>query len=114
MFDLERENLNIMLIECPFASHIMIGSLHSILHNTKIRLNHDHIIKVATAVAQAMNYLHSQKPPILHKDIKSENVLIGKNWQLIKVTDFGLSFFTQQNSETEVCGSKYVGSVQWR
>ena len=30
-------------------------------------------IKMALQIAQAMTYLHSLKPPILHRDLKSAN-----------------------------------------
>lgn len=40
-----------------------------------------------------MHYLHSMKPIIIHRDLKSLNVFVTKidnNWR-IKVADFGLS-----------------------
>ena len=41
-------------------------------------------------IASALDYLHSQNPPILHQDIKPENILIGSNGEYI-LTDFGVS-----------------------
>lgn len=37
-----------------------------------------------------MSYLHSFRPPIVHRDLKSHNLLVDHNWN-IKVGDFGLS-----------------------
>lgn len=34
--------------------------------------------------------LHSHKPPILHRDLKSPNLLIDKHWRC-KIADFNLS-----------------------
>lgn len=34
--------------------------------------------------AKGMNYLHTSKPPIVHRDLKSPNLLVDKNW-VVKV-----------------------------
>ena len=33
-------------------------------------------VSIAVGVARALVYLHSQKPPLLHRDVKSANVLL--------------------------------------
>jgi serine/threonine protein kinase len=40
--------------------------------------------------AQGMSYLHSRTPPVLHQDLKPDNLLVFDDWS-VKVTDFGLS-----------------------
>ncbi|RWW14173.1 hypothetical protein GW17_00022073 [Ensete ventricosum] len=40
--------------------------------------------------ARGMNYLHNCTPVIVHRDLKSPNLLVDKNW-VVKVCDFGLS-----------------------
>jgi serine/threonine protein kinase len=40
--------------------------------------------------ARGMNYLHSRRPPIIHRDLKSHNLLVDESWR-VKVSDFGLS-----------------------
>ena len=37
-----------------------------------------------------MLYLHTRQPPILHRDLKSANLLVDKHWRA-KVADFNLS-----------------------
>ncbi len=37
-----------------------------------------------------MLQLHSHKPPILHRDLKSPNLLVDKHWR-VKIADFNLS-----------------------
>ncbi|XP_042503693.1 serine/threonine-protein kinase CTR1-like isoform X1 [Macadamia integrifolia] len=47
-------------------------------------------LRMALDVARGMNYLHNRNPPIVHRDLKSSNLLVDKNW-IVKVGDFGLS-----------------------
>lgn len=53
-------------------------------------------IQCATAVA----YLHSQSPPILHRDIKSSNFLLSSSGKL-KLGDLGLAKMTEMTTETK-------------
>lgn len=38
-----------------------------------------------------MNYLHRSSPPIVHRDLKSPNLLVDKNWT-VKVSLFDFLF----------------------
>ncbi|CAL0314505.1 unnamed protein product [Lupinus luteus] len=66
------------------------GSLFKILHNNNQTLDIRRRLRMALDVARGMNYLHRRNPPIVHRDLKSSNLLVDKNWT-VKVGDFGLS-----------------------
>ncbi|OWZ12061.1 TKL/DRK protein kinase [Phytophthora megakarya] len=51
--------------------------------------DHDKV-KVALHVAHALTYLHSCAPPVIHRDLKSSNILLNEQMDA-KVTDFGIS-----------------------
>ena len=50
-------------------------------------------LSYANDCASGMLYLHSAKPPLLHLDLKSPNLLISSAGQ-IKVADFGLALMS--------------------
>ncbi|BAU00522.1 serine/threonine-protein kinase [Vigna angularis] len=66
------------------------GSLFKNLHRNNQTLDIRRRLRVALDVARGMNYLHHRNPPIVHRDLKSSNLLVDKNWT-VKVGDFGLS-----------------------
>ena len=49
--------------------------------------------QIAADIAEGMTFLHSRKPPLIHRDLKSNNVLLRSDGRA-KIADFGLSKFT--------------------
>lgn len=64
---------------------------------------------MALDIARGMNYLHHCNPPIIHRDLKSSNLLVDKNWT-VKVGDFGLSRLKHETYLTTKTGK---GTPQW-
>ncbi|XP_042513410.1 serine/threonine-protein kinase-like protein At3g51990 [Macadamia integrifolia] len=66
------------------------GTLYEVLHNSSRPPNWGRRIKLALQAAEAIDTLHSCFPPIIHRDIKSANVLIDRNFNA-RLGDFGLA-----------------------
>ncbi|KAF1336347.1 Tkl protein kinase, partial [Globisporangium splendens] len=65
-------------------------------------------LKIMLNVAEALVYLHSFTPPLVHRDLKSGNVLLGEQMNA-KLSDFGISRF-QSEQGTMTAG---VGTGKW-
>ncbi|XP_039154693.1 serine/threonine-protein kinase-like protein CCR4 [Eucalyptus grandis] len=80
--------------ECALVYEYMNnGSLYSHLHTIRnpTFMLWNARIKVALDVARGIEYLHEfAGPRIVHRDIKSANILLDENWTA-KLSDFGLS-----------------------
>ncbi|XP_044485430.1 putative leucine-rich repeat receptor-like protein kinase At2g19210 [Mangifera indica] len=79
------------------------GNLQShLLENDADTLSWEGRLRIATEAAQGLEYLHSGcKPPIVHRDVKTTNILLDKRFQA-KLSDFGLSRIFSVESGTHV------------
>ncbi|KAL4575016.1 hypothetical protein LXL04_021856 [Taraxacum kok-saghyz] len=81
-----------------------IEKSNSFLNSWKIR------IKIALDASRGIEYLHNYAvPPIIHRDIKSSNILLDANWTA-RVSDFGLSLMSPV-SDREYRPTKAAGTV---
>ncbi|KAJ4453704.1 putative Serine/threonine protein kinase [Paratrimastix pyriformis] len=60
-------------------------------------------IRFALHTAQGCAYLHSFDPPIIHRDLKTGNLLVDSGWN-VKVSDFGLAR-VQADQTMSCCGT---------
>ncbi|XP_030244472.1 dual specificity protein kinase zak2-like [Drosophila navojoa] len=72
-------------------SHAECGSLYSYLHgDERNEYTMARAIDWMIQLTQGINHLHSMKPkPLIHRDLKSHNLLLSKNYQKLKIGDFG-------------------------
>ena len=75
---------------CIVMEHCGHGSLYRVLHQREQAIDHARRIQWATEIARGMNYLHTRSPPVVHRDLKSSNVLVDAD-NHVKVSDFGLA-----------------------
>eukprot|EP00256_Glycine_max_P065272 XP_025979867.1 serine/threonine-protein kinase CTR1 isoform X2 [Glycine max] len=59
--------------------------------------------------ASGMNYLHQMRPPIVHRDLKSPNLLVDDSYT-VKVCDFGLS---RTKANTFLSSKTAAGTPEW-
>ncbi|KAI3975407.1 hypothetical protein MKX01_004494 [Papaver californicum] len=85
------------------------GSLYRLLHRPNIHLDEKRRLRMALDVAKGMNYLHTSHPTIVHRDLKSPNLLVDKNW-VVKVADFGLS---RLKHHTYLSSKSTAGTPEW-
>ncbi|XP_059645483.1 probable LRR receptor-like serine/threonine-protein kinase At1g05700 [Cornus florida] len=84
-----KEGTNIGII----YEYMVNGNLrrHLQADRNSIVLSWEERIRIAMDAAQGLEYLHHGcKPPIIHRDVKSTNILLNENFQA-KLSDFGLS-----------------------
>ncbi|XP_019057946.1 PREDICTED: serine/threonine-protein kinase EDR1-like isoform X2 [Tarenaya hassleriana] len=86
------------------------GSLYRLIHRTHNQLDERRRLRMALDAARGMNYLHSCNPVIVHRDLKSPNLLVDKNW-VVKVCDFGLS---RMKHSTYLSSRSTAGTVSGR
>ncbi|KAK9815543.1 hypothetical protein WJX72_005453 [[Myrmecia] bisecta] len=114
---LKHPNIVLFMGACTIAPNLCIvteylprGSLFKVLHKPPLALpDHKRRVRMALDVARGMNYLHSHQPPIVHRDLKSSNLLVDAD-STVKVCDFGLSRVRQS---TFLSSKSQAGTPEW-
>lgn len=82
------------------------GSLWSTIQNLDIPISWEDRRKFALDTARGVNYLHTCSPPIIHRDLKSLNLLLDDSYK-VKLADFGWT----KGLENYMTGK--IGTYQW-
>ncbi|GAU47190.1 hypothetical protein TSUD_350550 [Trifolium subterraneum] len=59
----------------------------------------------ARQILQGLVYLHGHKPPIIHRDLKCDNIFVNGNQGEVKIGDLGLAIVMQQPTARSVIGT---------
>lgn len=112
---LRHPNILLYIGACTSGPHYFLvteycenGNLFDFLH-TQVKKNNlpfKDRVRIATEIAKGVNYLHSFNPPILHRDLKSLNILLDKNLT-VKIADFGWARLR------DIHMTKQRGTFQW-
>ncbi|PIN26945.1 Serine/threonine protein kinase [Handroanthus impetiginosus] len=72
------------------TEYMQNGTLHEILHVSTTPPPWQKRVEMALQIAKGLCFLHELNPSIVHRDIKSANILFDNNWDA-RVADFGLA-----------------------
>ncbi|CAL5195924.1 unnamed protein product [Lathyrus oleraceus] len=59
----------------------------------------------ARQILQGLAYLHGHKPPIIHRDLKCDNIFVNGHQGEVKIGDLGLAIVMQQPTARSVIGT---------
>ncbi|GAM26026.1 hypothetical protein SAMD00019534_092010, partial [Acytostelium subglobosum LB1] len=87
------------------------GSLYRMLHDRSVIIDWMRMKSIALDIAKGMNYLHCCDPIIIHRDLKSHNLLVDEHFR-VKISDFGLSTRFKQHLDKKTTMTP-VGTPCW-
>ncbi|KAM7501369.1 hypothetical protein LguiB_000273 [Lonicera macranthoides] len=80
---------------CVVVEYLPGGTLKKyLIRNSRKKLSFKIVIQLALDLSRGLNYLHSKK--IVHRDVKTENMLLDIN-RTLKIADFGVARVEAQN-----------------
>lgn len=78
------------------------GSLYDVLKRPESNLTWGNVVKVCISTLRGLDSLHKWKPQILHRDLKSRNILVEDDWTA-KLCDFGESRYNTGTNVDTLC-----------
>jgi len=97
----------IMMELCECDLNVLIKSMTAIFKCAdNVEPNHfEYFVSyhIFHEIAQGVHYIHTQTPPIMHRDLKPPNILMASDGSL-KLGDFGLAKVRDKGSMTNTVG----------
>ena len=84
------------------------GDLRSYAEQNSLSLEQK--LNIMSQISAGVNHLHSNNPPVTHRDIKDANVLVKKAGLVIKLADFGFAKVIEKRGDKTVSMNSAVGS----
>jgi len=84
------------------------GTLSSYLRRIKGPVQKRVLVNWCKQILTGLEYLHSQSPPVIHRDLKAENILVNGNTvpqATLKISDLGLATVKSANVVSSVLGT---------
>jgi len=104
---------------CIVTEYCARGSLWDVLEQARdgagdvaSELTWSRRLEMALDAARGMLYLHSLSPAILHRDLKSPNMLVTAEWR-VKVADFGLSKMSDLIADSTAMSTVQNNNPRW-
>jgi serine/threonine-protein kinase CTR1 len=106
---IEKENYALIM------EYMSLGSLYEMLHDGKTVLVWPQRLSIALQSAKGTHYLHQLQPPILHRDVKSLNLLLERAHEgyTVKLCDFGLAHTRSETSCLTAVPNLLACTLQW-
>ena len=87
------------------------GELYDLLTDASIDVSWAMKLSWASDIASALAYLHDKS--IIHRDLKSENILVCEDISKVKLADFGFARIAErQTQRMSLCGSMYFNAPE--
>lgn len=102
----QRDPDNDRLHSCVFITELMTsGTLKQHLRKLKTNVNPPMMRKWCNQILMGLHYLHTRNPPVIHRDLKCDNIFINGSKSEIKIGDLGLATVKFKDHAESVIGT---------